>query len=93
MRQLEVQDKFTIIFNYINEVKTRCTYNAAAEALGISTHALKKMLGEPRPEASWFVSATTSEPLKYTDEHKHPELYRIKRIITSGKVLKRNLDL
>ena len=88
-----MQDKFTLIIDYINEVQTRCTFNAAAEALGITTHALKKLLGEPRPEASWFVSATTSEPLKYTDEQKHPELYRTKRIITSGKVLKRNLDL
>lgn len=88
-----MQDKFTLVFDYINGVKTRCTYNAAAEALGITTHALKKQLGEPRPEASWFVSATTGEPLRYEDEHKHAELYRTKRMITSGKVLKRNLDL
>ena len=88
-----MQDKFTLVFDYINEVKTRCTYNAAAESLGITTSALKKLLGEPRPEASWFVSATTGKPLKYEDEQMHPELYRTKRMITSGKVLKRNLDL
>ncbi len=88
-----MQDKITLIIDYINEVQTRCTYNAAAEALGITTHALKKHLGEPRPETSWFVSATTEEPLRHDDSDKHPELYRIRRIITSGKVLKRNLDL
>ena len=88
-----MQDKFTLVFDYINEVKTRCTYNAAAEALGITTHALKKLLGEPRPEASWFVSATTGEPLRYEDSQKHPELLRTKRMITSGKVLTRNLNL
>ena len=88
-----MQDKITVVVDYLNEVKTRCTFNAAAEALGITTHALKKQLGEPRPEASWFVSATTGEPLRYEDSEKHPELYRTRRIITSAKVLKRNLEL
>ena len=86
-------EKITVVIDYINEVKTRCTYNAAAEALGITTHAVKKLLGDPRPETSWFVSATTEEPLRHEDKDKHPELYRIRRVITSGKVLKRNLDL
>ncbi|MFT5718037.1 MAG: hypothetical protein ACJAWS_000142 [Oleiphilaceae bacterium] len=88
-----MQDKLTIIVEYINEVKTRCTFNAAAEALGITPQALKKQLGEPRPEISWFVSPTSGEPLRYTDSDKHPELYRTTRIITSGRVLTRNLDL
>jgi len=88
-----VQDKTIIVVEYINEVKTRCTFNAAAEALGITPQALKKQLGEPRPEVSWFVSPTSGEPLRYTDNDKHPELYRTTRIITSASVLKRNLDL
>ena len=88
-----MQDKITLVVDYLNEVKTRCTFNAAAEAIGITPHALKKQLGEPRPEASWLVSPTSGEPLRYTDSQKHPELYRTKRIITSAKVLKRNLEL
>ena len=88
-----MQDRITVVVDYLNEVKTRCTFNAAAEAIGITPSALKKQLGEPRPEASWFVSPTSGEPLRYTDSEKHPELYRTKRIITSAKVLKRNLDL
>ena len=88
-----MEDKVTTIVDYLNEVKTRCTFNAAAEALGITTHALKKHLGEPRPEASWLVSATSGDPVRYTDSEKHPELYRTRRIITSAKVLKRNLGL
>jgi hypothetical protein len=90
---LEVEDKVTVVIDYLNEVKTRCTFNAVAEALGITTPALKKQLGEPRPEVSWFVSATSGDPTRYTDSQKHPELYRTKRIITSPKVLKRNLGL
>jgi hypothetical protein len=88
-----VQNKVTVIIDYINEVKTRCTFNAAAEALGITPQAFKKHLGEPRPEVSWFVSPTSGEPMRYTDSEKHPDLYRTKRIITSSKVLKRNLGL
>jgi hypothetical protein len=88
-----VEDKITVVVDYINEVKTRCTFNAAAQALGITPQALKKALGERRPEISWFVSPTSGEPMRYTDSEKHPELYRTTRIITAASVLKRNLDL
>ena len=44
-----MEDKITLVLDYINEVKTRCTYNAAAKALGITTTTLKKLLGERRP--------------------------------------------
>lgn len=88
-----MQEKITTIVNYLNEVKTRCTFNAAAESIGITSQALKKELGKPRPEISWFVSPTSGEPLRYADSDKHPELYRTRRIITSAKVLKRNLKL
>jgi hypothetical protein len=88
-----VQDKTKVVVEYINEVKTRCTFNAAAQALGITPQALKKELGERRPEVSWFVSPTSGEPMRYTDSEKHPELYRTTRIISSASVLKRNLDL
>lgn len=88
-----MQEKINLVVDYLNEVTTRCTFNAAAEAIGITPHALKKALGDPRPEVSWFVSPTSGEPMRYTDSQKHPELYRTSRIITSSKVLKRNLDL
>ncbi|OUS10818.1 hypothetical protein A9Q90_00395 [Gammaproteobacteria bacterium 54_18_T64] len=88
-----MQDKITVVIDYINEVKTRCTFDAAAKALGITPQALKKQLGVARPEISWFVSPTSGEPMRYTDDEKHPELYRTSRIITSANVLKRNLEL
>lgn len=88
-----MQDEIRIVVDYINHVKTRCTFNAAAKALGITPQALKKQLGEPRPEISWFVSPTSGEPMRYTDSQKHPELYRTKRIIKSAEVLIRNLEL
>ena len=88
-----MEDKITLVIDYMNEVKTRCTYNAAAKALGITTITLKKLLGERRPEISWFVGSETGEPTGYTGDQKHSELYRTKRIIKSAEVLTRNLHL
>lgn len=88
-----MQEKIAIVVDYLNEVKTRCSYNAAAKALGVTPQALKKLLGERRPETSWFVSTGTEEPVGYTDKEKHPDLFRTKRIIKSAEVLTRNLDL
>tara|TARA_R110001592_G_scaffold1874_17_gene11464 strand:+ start:8974 stop:9276 length:303 start_codon:yes stop_codon:yes gene_type:complete len=90
---LNMQDKITAILNYLNENKTRCSNSAAAEALGVTAPELKKLLGERRPETSWLVNYGTGEPAGYTDEDKHPDLYRTKRIIKSAEVLTRNLDL
>ncbi len=88
-----MEEKVTLVLDYMNQVKTRCTYNAAAKALGITTTTLKKLLGERRPEISWFVGSETGEPTGYTGEQKHAELYRTKRIIKSAEVLTRNLNL
>jgi len=88
-----VQTKITMVVDYLNEVKTRCTYNAVAKALGITPQAVKKLLGDRRPENSWLVSSATGDPAGYTEKEKHAELYRTKRIITSAEVLTRNLDL
>lgn len=86
-------DKITIVRDYLNNVKTRCTYNAAAQALGIKPAELKKLLGERRQENSWFVNTSAGEPVGYAEDEKHPELYRTKRIIKSAEVLTRNLEL
>jgi hypothetical protein len=86
-------DKIIIVRDYLNKVKTRCTYNAAAKALGIKPPELKKLLGGRSPENSWFVNTGAGEPVGYADNEKHPELYRTKRIIESAEVLTRNLDL
>lgn len=88
-----MQDKITTIRDYLNEVKTRCTYNAAAQALGVTPTEFKKLLGDRVPENSWFVNTGAGEPVGYADSEKHPELYRTKRIIKSAEVLTRNLDL
>ena len=88
-----MQDKITIVRDYLNEVRTRCTYNAAAQALGVKPAELKKLIGDLKPENSWFVNTGAGEPVGYAEDEKHPELYRTSRIIKSAEVLTRNLDL
>jgi hypothetical protein len=88
-----MQDKITLVLDYLNEVKTRCTSNAAAKALGITPQELKKLIGKRRPETSWFVNEGAGEPVGYADTEKHAELYRTSRIIKSAEVLTRNLDI
>jgi len=88
-----IQGKITLIRDYVNKVKTRCAYNAAAEALGIKPAKFKKLLGDRKLENSWFVNTSAGEPVGYADNEKHPDLYRTTRIITSAEVLIRNLDL
>ena len=88
-----MQDKIDIVRDYINKARIRCTYNAAAKALGIKPTEFKKLLGDHIPENSWFVNTAAGEPVGYSDDEKHPELYRSKRIITSAEVLTRNLDI
>ena len=56
-------DKIAIVRNYLNEVKTRCTYNAAAQALGLKPAEFKKLLGDRVPESSWFVNTGAGEPV------------------------------
>ena len=88
-----MQEKISVLLDYLNEVKTRCTSNAAAKALGITPKELKKLLGDRRPETSWFVNESAGEPVGYSDTEKHLELYRTSRIIKSAEVLTRNLGL
>ncbi len=86
-----MQRKIDKILEYLNHVKTRCTYGAVAKVLGTNSQSVGKYLGEKRPEASWVVNATTGEPTGYLETEKHPELYRTDRIIASHEVLLRNI--
>ena len=88
-----MQEKVATILDYLNKVKTRCTYGAVAEVLGVSSRSVATLLGERRPEASWVVNAKTGNPTDYLEDEKHPELYRTSRIIKASEVLRRNLGL
>lgn len=82
-----------VILKYLNETRTRTTYGVVADILGVNPRSVGQLLGERRPEASWVVNAKTKHPTDYTEDEKHPDLYRTDRIITSTEVIKRNLKL
>ncbi len=88
-----MEEKLQLIIDYLNKVKTRCTYGVVAEIIGTNSQSVGKLLGERRPEVSWVVNATTKEPSGYSDSEKHPDLYRTDRIIASAEVLRRNLGV
>ena len=85
--------KVKLIGDYLNRGKTRCSYGAVAEIIGIYSQSVGKYLGERRPEVSWVVNATTKEPSGYSDSEKHTELYRTDRVIVSAEVLRRNIGV
>ena len=88
-----MQDQVEIILEFLNRVKTRCTYGVVAEILGVPAQSVGRLLGERRPEASWVVNSSTGDPTDYTDAEKHPDLYKKQRMITNAEVLRRNLGL
>jgi hypothetical protein len=88
-----MDDKLEKIVEYLNKVKTRCTYGVVAEIIGVNPQSVGVHLGERRPEVSWVVNLNTGDPTDYQNSEKHPELYRTKRIITSAEVIRRNLGL
>jgi len=88
-----MEEKVQKIIKYLNTVKTRCTYGAVAEILGVNSSSVGLYLGKRRPEVSWIVNAKTGEPTDYEEAEKHPDLYRTNHIIKSAEILRRNIDV
>lgn len=78
-----------LILGYLNRAQVRCTYEAAAEIMGVPKRSIGRYLGDPRPYASWVVAKQTGEPTDYSDKDKHPRLHRWKHVITTGEELVR----
>jgi alkylated DNA nucleotide flippase Atl1 len=87
------EDLLQDILQYLNKVRTRTTYGVVAKLLGVNPRSVGQLLGERRPDASWVVNSTTGNPTDYSEEEKHPDLYRTDRIITSAEVISRNLNV
>jgi hypothetical protein len=81
------------ILEYLNKVETRCTYGAIAQALDINPRQVSRYLQPKRPEASWVVNGTTGLPTGYLPEEVHARLERTDRIIKSGEVLCRVVNI
>ena len=79
------------ILNYLNRVKTRCTYKAVGDVVGVPAQSVGKHLGQKRPEASWVVGKKTGQPTGYETSQKHPDLCKNQRIIMTGEELRKEL--
>lgn len=86
------QQNLQVILDYLNKTKTRCTYGALAEVLGVSPRSVGPLLGRRRPEASWVVNTKTGEPTGYLKSEKHTDLFTNDEIIQSASELRRVLE-
>ena len=78
-----------VILSYLNRALVRCTYEAAAEVMGVQAQSMGTHLGDHRREASWVVNKREGEPTGYADHNKHEALHRTSHIITTGEELLR----
>ncbi len=77
------------VLECLNREKVRCTYGAVADVIGGISLGVSRQLGPKRLWASWVVSKRTGDPTGYTEDQKHPDLYRKKHVITTGEELVR----
>ena len=82
------------ICEFLEQHRTRATYQAVGEAVGISARAVNSnVLGARTPLASWIVNAKTERPTGYKAEEQHLDLYKNSRIIRSGAELMRLMNM
>ena len=75
------------VLECLNREKVRCTYGAVADVIGGIPLGVSRQLVPKRPWASWVVNKRTGDPTSYTEDQKHPDLYRKKHVITTGEEL------
>ena len=76
------------ILDALNREKTRATYGAVAEILGVPARSVGQILGMRRQEASWVVNGDSGQPTDYQPHQLHPELTRRSVIVRSGAQLR-----
>ena len=79
------------IVEFLNDQRIRATYNAAAEAIGVSARSAGSLLGDRQPRASWVVAKGNGQPTGYPEGEKHPALLANTEIIQTGDDLNRRM--
>lgn len=72
------------ILNFLNRTKTRATYSAVGEVLGIPAKEVSNQLGPRSRRASWVVSTRSGKPTGYDDSDLDPALFTSERILSTG---------
>jgi alkylated DNA nucleotide flippase Atl1 len=81
------------ILEFLNDARTRATYGAVAQVLGVPPRSIGAMLGARRPEASWVVNAETELPTDYEQSDWHDDLLASSDVIRTGHELTLKLTL
>jgi hypothetical protein len=76
---------------FLNRAHIRATYDAVAQAAGVPTRSVGRLLGDKCPEASWVVNGATGEPTGYDKINTHPALHENAEIIRTGTELIRRV--
>ena len=92
MNARQKMDQVDEILEFLNEKRIRCTYTAVAEVIGTNAQSVSRYLGRMRPEASWVVSKENRTPTGYSENERHPDLFRTEKIIQSGHELVKAID-
>ena len=92
MNARQKMDQVDEILEFLNEKRIRCTYTAVAEVIGTIPISVSRYLGTRCPEASWVVNKKYGIPTKYSENERHPDLFRTEKIIQSGLELMNVLD-
>ena len=92
MNEREKMDQVDEILEFLNEERIRCTYTAVGEVIGTIPISVSRYLGRKRPEASWVVSKENRTPTGYSENERHPDLFRTEKIIQSGHELVKAID-
>ena len=82
-----IEQKVAAILVALNEQKSRATYSAVGELIGVHPKNVDDFLGERRPYASWVVSRRIHMPSYYLPAQRHPELESKQHVIDSGAEL------
>jgi hypothetical protein len=76
---------------FLNETRSRATYDAVGQAIGVSSRSVAELLGGRRPSASWVVAKRTGEPTGYGPNETHPDLKINAEVIQTSEELIRRM--
>ena len=84
---MTLDERLGRLLNCLTAVRTRATYGAVGQALGVHHRTVAHLLRKrgPSHQCSWVVLKRTREPgYPYADAEKHPDLYRTSRVLWTG---------
>lgn len=80
----DIESRVGQVLRVLVAARQRATYTAVGEYIGLPARSVGRLLGMPRPQASFVVASSTGQPTGYEPDQKHPCLTENPRVIRSG---------